>query len=176
MFYRRSMVVADSVSHITQHLQHQALNSISVAKVWRLLCIQLNYIIFLVCSSVVLYMFSSSASLLHSFKQYSCSFIFVVFYNFCLEGSIWEEVQPHLLFQKSYPLSIHPVYGSCHICMTSKQRGGGRESKIITGSCLMSLNFNFLICIMWREITYLPTSWGCCGVKRETWCGIASKP
>ncbi|XP_021574896.1 WASH complex subunit 4-like, partial [Carlito syrichta] len=32
MFYRRSMVVADSVSHITQHLQHQALNSISVAK------------------------------------------------------------------------------------------------------------------------------------------------
>uniref|UniRef100_A0A2K6LI74 WASH complex subunit 4 n=1 Tax=Rhinopithecus bieti TaxID=61621 RepID=A0A2K6LI74_RHIBE len=32
MFYRRSMVVADSVSHITQHLQHQALHSISVAK------------------------------------------------------------------------------------------------------------------------------------------------
>lgn len=32
MFYRRSMVVADSVSHITQHLQHQALSSISVAK------------------------------------------------------------------------------------------------------------------------------------------------
>ncbi|KAK7813734.1 hypothetical protein U0070_001440, partial [Myodes glareolus] len=32
MFYRRSMVVADSVSHITQHLQHQALNSIAVAK------------------------------------------------------------------------------------------------------------------------------------------------
>ncbi|XP_012874568.1 PREDICTED: WASH complex subunit 7 [Dipodomys ordii] len=32
MFYRRSMVVADSVSHITQHLQHQALNSISIAK------------------------------------------------------------------------------------------------------------------------------------------------
>ncbi|XP_043822433.1 WASH complex subunit 4 isoform X2 [Dromiciops gliroides] len=32
IFYRRSMVVADSVSHITQHLQHQALNSISVAK------------------------------------------------------------------------------------------------------------------------------------------------
>ncbi|EDM17083.1 similar to CG13957-PA (predicted), isoform CRA_b [Rattus norvegicus] len=32
MFHRRSMVVADSVSHITQHLQHQALNSISVAK------------------------------------------------------------------------------------------------------------------------------------------------
>ncbi|XP_014635938.1 PREDICTED: WASH complex subunit 7 isoform X2 [Ceratotherium simum simum] len=32
MFYRRSMVVADSVSHITQHLKHQALNSISVAK------------------------------------------------------------------------------------------------------------------------------------------------
>uniref|UniRef100_A0A8C3RNI0 WASH complex subunit 4 n=1 Tax=Chelydra serpentina TaxID=8475 RepID=A0A8C3RNI0_CHESE len=31
-FYRRSMVVADSVTHITQHLQHQALNSISVAK------------------------------------------------------------------------------------------------------------------------------------------------
>lgn len=32
MFHRRSMVVADSVSHITQHLQHQALSSISVAK------------------------------------------------------------------------------------------------------------------------------------------------
>ncbi|KAJ8791596.1 hypothetical protein J1605_020318 [Eschrichtius robustus] len=32
VFYRRSLVVADSVSHITQHLQHQALNSISVAK------------------------------------------------------------------------------------------------------------------------------------------------
>ncbi|XP_074863985.1 WASH complex subunit 4 isoform X3 [Carettochelys insculpta] len=31
-FYRRSMVVADSVTHVTQHLQHQALNSISVAK------------------------------------------------------------------------------------------------------------------------------------------------
>ncbi|KAI1239222.1 hypothetical protein IHE44_0012336 [Lamprotornis superbus] len=32
MFYRRSMVVADSVTHITQHLQYQALHSISVAK------------------------------------------------------------------------------------------------------------------------------------------------
>ncbi|XP_071278772.1 WASH complex subunit 4 [Agelaius tricolor] len=32
MFYRRSMVVADSVTHITQHLQYQALLSISVAK------------------------------------------------------------------------------------------------------------------------------------------------
>uniref|UniRef100_A0A8D0GHR3 WASH complex subunit 4 n=1 Tax=Sphenodon punctatus TaxID=8508 RepID=A0A8D0GHR3_SPHPU len=31
-FYRRSMIVADSVTQITQHLQHQALNSISVAK------------------------------------------------------------------------------------------------------------------------------------------------
>ncbi|OXB69309.1 hypothetical protein ASZ78_015709 [Callipepla squamata] len=32
MFYRRSMVVADSVTHIAQHLQYQALHSISVAK------------------------------------------------------------------------------------------------------------------------------------------------
>ncbi|XP_048356544.1 LOW QUALITY PROTEIN: WASH complex subunit 4 [Sphaerodactylus townsendi] len=32
MFYRRSMIVADSVTHIVQHLQHQALNAISVAK------------------------------------------------------------------------------------------------------------------------------------------------
>uniref|UniRef100_A0A8C2WX21 WASH complex subunit 4 n=1 Tax=Cyclopterus lumpus TaxID=8103 RepID=A0A8C2WX21_CYCLU len=32
MFYRRSMVVADSVSHITQQLQSQALNAIGVAK------------------------------------------------------------------------------------------------------------------------------------------------
>ncbi|KAF4800311.1 WASH complex subunit 4 [Turdus rufiventris] len=32
MFYRRSMVVADSVTHIIQHLQYQALHSISVAK------------------------------------------------------------------------------------------------------------------------------------------------
>ncbi|XP_078530725.1 WASH complex subunit 4 isoform X1 [Lissotriton helveticus] len=31
-FHRRSMIVADSVSHITQHLQHQALHAISVAK------------------------------------------------------------------------------------------------------------------------------------------------
>ncbi|CAH2277508.1 Hypothetical predicted protein [Pelobates cultripes] len=31
-FHRRSMVVADSVSHITQHLQHQALTAIAVAK------------------------------------------------------------------------------------------------------------------------------------------------
>uniref|UniRef100_A0A673Y1T1 WASH complex subunit 4 n=1 Tax=Salmo trutta TaxID=8032 RepID=A0A673Y1T1_SALTR len=31
-FHRRSMVVADSVSHITQHLQSQALNSIGTAK------------------------------------------------------------------------------------------------------------------------------------------------
>ncbi|XP_066561354.1 WASH complex subunit 4 [Amia ocellicauda] len=31
-FHRRSMVVADSVSHITQHLQFQALNSIATAK------------------------------------------------------------------------------------------------------------------------------------------------
>ncbi|KYO36435.1 WASH complex subunit 4 [Alligator mississippiensis] len=31
-FYRRSMVVADSVTHIAQYLQYQALNSISVAK------------------------------------------------------------------------------------------------------------------------------------------------
>nr|XP_055047573.1 WASH complex subunit 4 [Misgurnus anguillicaudatus] len=31
-FHRRSMVVADSVSHITQHLQSQALTSISIAK------------------------------------------------------------------------------------------------------------------------------------------------
>ncbi|MEE6480161.1 hypothetical protein FKM82_012478, partial [Ascaphus truei] len=31
-FHRRSMVVADSVSHIAQHLQHQALNAIAVAK------------------------------------------------------------------------------------------------------------------------------------------------
>lgn len=32
-FHRRSMVVADSVSHITQQLQSQALNAIGVAKV-----------------------------------------------------------------------------------------------------------------------------------------------
>uniref|UniRef100_A0A8C5MSK7 WASH complex subunit 4 n=1 Tax=Leptobrachium leishanense TaxID=445787 RepID=A0A8C5MSK7_9ANUR len=32
MFHRRSMMVADSVSHITQHLQHQALTAIAVAK------------------------------------------------------------------------------------------------------------------------------------------------
>ena len=32
-FHRRSMVVADSVSHITQQLQSQALNSIGNAKV-----------------------------------------------------------------------------------------------------------------------------------------------
>lgn len=32
-FHRRSMVVADSVSHITQQLQSQALNAISIAKV-----------------------------------------------------------------------------------------------------------------------------------------------
>ncbi|XP_029457390.1 WASH complex subunit 4 isoform X2 [Rhinatrema bivittatum] len=32
MFHRKSMVVADSVSHITQHLQYQALNAIAVAK------------------------------------------------------------------------------------------------------------------------------------------------
>ncbi|KAK1167172.1 WASH complex subunit 4-like [Acipenser oxyrinchus oxyrinchus] len=31
-FHRRAMVVADSVSHITQHLQYQALNSIATAK------------------------------------------------------------------------------------------------------------------------------------------------
>ncbi|KAM3833616.1 WASH complex subunit 4 isoform 2-T2 [Vipera latastei] len=31
-FYRRSMTVADSVTHIIQHLQHQALNAIAVAK------------------------------------------------------------------------------------------------------------------------------------------------
>uniref|UniRef100_H2ZRK5 WASH complex subunit 4 n=1 Tax=Latimeria chalumnae TaxID=7897 RepID=H2ZRK5_LATCH len=31
-FHRRTMVVADSVSHITQYLQYQALNSISTAK------------------------------------------------------------------------------------------------------------------------------------------------
>ncbi|XP_073476379.1 WASH complex subunit 4 isoform X1 [Aquarana catesbeiana] len=31
-FHRRSMVVADSVTHITQYLQHQALNAIAVAK------------------------------------------------------------------------------------------------------------------------------------------------
>ncbi|XP_053318537.1 WASH complex subunit 4 isoform X2 [Spea bombifrons] len=31
-FHRRSMAVADSVSHITQHLQHQALNAIAVGK------------------------------------------------------------------------------------------------------------------------------------------------
>lgn len=32
-FHRRSMVVADSVSHITQQLQSQALNAIGIAKV-----------------------------------------------------------------------------------------------------------------------------------------------
>lgn len=32
-FHRRSMVIADSVSHITQQLQAQALNAISIAKV-----------------------------------------------------------------------------------------------------------------------------------------------
>lgn len=32
-FHRRSMVVADSVSHITQQLQSQALNAIGNAKV-----------------------------------------------------------------------------------------------------------------------------------------------
>ena len=32
-FHRRSMVVADSVSHITQQLQSQALNAIGTAKV-----------------------------------------------------------------------------------------------------------------------------------------------
>nr|XP_033806701.1 LOW QUALITY PROTEIN: WASH complex subunit 4 [Geotrypetes seraphini] len=31
-FHRKSMVMADSVSHITQHLQYQALNAIAVAK------------------------------------------------------------------------------------------------------------------------------------------------
>ncbi|XP_062989484.1 WASH complex subunit 4 isoform X2 [Elgaria multicarinata webbii] len=31
-FYRRSMIVADSVTHIIQHLQYQALNAIAVAK------------------------------------------------------------------------------------------------------------------------------------------------
>nr|XP_034984556.1 WASH complex subunit 4 isoform X2 [Zootoca vivipara] len=31
-FYRRSMIVADSVTHIIQHLQHQALNAIAIAK------------------------------------------------------------------------------------------------------------------------------------------------
>lgn len=34
-FHRRSMVVADSVSHITQQLQSQALNAIGVAKVYK---------------------------------------------------------------------------------------------------------------------------------------------
>lgn len=33
-FHRRSMVVADSVSHITQQLQSQALNAIGMAKVF----------------------------------------------------------------------------------------------------------------------------------------------
>lgn len=33
-FHRRSMVVADSVSHITQQLQSQALIAIGVAKVY----------------------------------------------------------------------------------------------------------------------------------------------
>lgn len=32
-FHRRSMVVADSVSHITQQLQSQALTAIATAKV-----------------------------------------------------------------------------------------------------------------------------------------------
>lgn len=31
-------------------------------------------------------------------------------------------VQSHALFQKSYPLSIN--HGSCHVCMSLKQRGG----------------------------------------------------
>ncbi|KAH0616974.1 hypothetical protein JD844_028502, partial [Phrynosoma platyrhinos] len=31
-FYRRSMIVADSITHIIQHLQHQALNAIAIAK------------------------------------------------------------------------------------------------------------------------------------------------
>lgn len=42
-FHRRSIVVADSVSHITQQLQSQALNAIGVAKVNKTLII--NHII-----------------------------------------------------------------------------------------------------------------------------------
>jgi hypothetical protein len=60
------MVVADSVSHITQHLQHQALSSISVAKVCRLLCIQVNEgIVFccFICISCQMCYFYSAVSI-----------------------------------------------------------------------------------------------------------------
>lgn len=56
MFHRRSTVVADSVSHITQHLQHQALHAIAVAKVCASPGSQHSNGAFLVCSAV-LYVF-----------------------------------------------------------------------------------------------------------------------
>lgn len=40
-------------------------------------------------------------------------------------GKAWEKEQLHSVFQKSYPLFIHPLYRSCHSCRTSKRRGGG---------------------------------------------------
>lgn len=39
-FHRRSMVVADSVSHITQQLQSQALNAIGIAKVNKIIILK----------------------------------------------------------------------------------------------------------------------------------------
>lgn len=84
MFYRRSMVVADSVTHISQHLQYQALHSISVAKVCN--PSSSNCYIYLMFFLKKLKLLMSSGSICLSFAKVIDTYInFTVNLSFILE-------------------------------------------------------------------------------------------